>query len=172
MARRSSSVSVIIQHPRGRAAGAFLARAGRQFLEELRVPAELSIAVTTDRGIRLLNRRYRRIDRPTDVLSFPGEPNPAPSFPRGKGGIYAKRLLGDVVISLDTAKREAAERGIAVEDELRQYLAHGVLHLLGHDHHRRRDAERMAAAERQLLGADGMIRRSGAGGIRRRRRRA
>jgi probable rRNA maturation factor len=135
-------VSVSVAHPQGRAAGRLLAGAAREFLGRLRVPGELSIAVTTDRKIHALNRRYRSVDRPTDVLSFAGD---------------GERLLGDVVISLDTARREAKARRIPVSEELRRYLAHGILHLVGHDHHRKADAARMAKAERRLLGEWGMI---------------
>jgi probable rRNA maturation factor len=122
--------------------GRLLATAGRDFLTRLEVAGELSIAITTDRKIHSLNRLYRKVDRPTDVLSFPGD---------------GACLLGDVVISLDTAKREARGRGIQLVEEVRRYLAHGILHLLGHDHHRKADATRMAKAERRLLGDWGMV---------------
>jgi probable rRNA maturation factor len=68
-------------------------------------------------------------------------------------------LLGDVVISLDTARRVAKERGVSAQSELNLYLAHGLLHLLGYDHHRPADAKRMARAEARLLGARGMLTR-------------
>jgi len=110
---------------------------------------ELSILLTDDPGIRTLNREWRRKDRPTDVLSFPaGEPPPGSTGPRH---------LGDVIVSLDTARRQARAHGRSLNDELDLYLAHGLLHLLGHDHHRRRDAERMAALEARLLGRPGMV---------------
>ena len=110
---------------------------------------ELSILLTDDPGIRLLNRQWRRKDRPTDVLSFPaGEPPPGSTGPRH---------LGDIIVSLDTARRQARAQGRSLSDELDLYLAHGLLHLLGHDHHRRRDAERMAALEARLLGRPGMV---------------
>ena len=143
MARTASVlVRVWVDHPRGGPAGRVLTAAARDFLTRLRVGAELSIAVTTDRKINRLNRRYRGVDRPTDVLSFAGD---------GQG------LLGDVVISLDTARREARLRGLPLHEELRRYLAHGILHLLGHRHHHKADAIRMARAERRLLGGWGMV---------------
>ncbi len=112
---------------------------------------ELSLVVETDRGIRALNASHRKIDRPTDVLSFPQlGPRPTPHAPRP--------ILGDVVISLDTARRQAAERGASLSDELRRLLAHGLLHLCGHDHHAPRAAARMARAEERLLGRAGMVR--------------
>ena len=110
---------------------------------------ELSVLLTDDAGIRILNREWRHKDRPTDVLSFPaGEPPPGATGPRH---------LGDVILSLDTARRQARAYRRALGDELDLYLAHGLLHLLGHDHHRHRDAERMAALEARLLGRPGMV---------------
>ena len=102
-----------------------------------------------DPGIRLLNREWRRKDRPTDVLSFPGGEHP----PGARGPLH----LGDVILSLDTARRQARAHRRSLAEELDLYLAHGLLHLLGHDHHRRRDAERMATLEARLLGRPGMV---------------
>lgn len=76
----------------------------------------------TDQTIHELNRRYRHKDRPTDVLSFPLADEHCPA------------LLGDVVISIDTARRQARQRKRAFVDELRALLIHGILHLLGYDH--------------------------------------
>jgi probable rRNA maturation factor len=134
---------------------------GRRQLRHLRVRAaaflatldlrgvELSILLTDDPGIRTLNRMWRRKDRATDVLSFPaGEPAP---------GSTGSRHLGDLILSLDTARRQARAYRRSLADELDLYLAHGLLHLLGHDHHLRRDAERMAALEARLLGRPGMV---------------
>ena len=110
---------------------------------------ELSILLTDDAAIRVLNREWRRKDRPTDVLSFPaGSPPPGATGPRH---------LGDIIISLDTARRQARAHRRTLGDELDLYLAHGLLHLLGHDHHRRQEAERMAALEARLLGRPGMV---------------
>lgn len=134
-------------------AGAHLRRlrgsAGR-FLNALGLEnVELSVLLTTDPGIQALNRSWRRKDRPTDVLSFPAG---APA-PRATGPSH----LGDVILSLDTARRQARAHRRTLAQELDLYLAHGLLHLLGHDHHRRRDAERMAALEARLLGRPGMV---------------
>jgi probable rRNA maturation factor len=110
---------------------------------------QVSLVVTSDRRIRTLNRRFRSKDQPTDVLSFPAAPVPRlPGRPRA---------LGDVVISLDTARRRAREDGRPVARELARYLAHGLLHLTGHDHHRQAQARRMARAEARLLGSAGML---------------
>jgi probable rRNA maturation factor len=143
------TVHVLCEHPRGRAAAARLRRRARAFLAALgREDAELSLVLVGDRGIRRLNRSWRGIDEATDVLSFPLEGGP---------------MLGDVVISLDTAARVARAEGRAVAQELDLYLAHGILHLLGHDHHRPADARRMAEAEGRLLDARGLVARATAG---------
>lgn len=87
--------------------------------------SELSILLTGDEEIHRLNQSYRQRDRPTDVLSFSQREGdfPAPA-----------EVLGDVVISIDTANRQALERGHPLEAEILELLAHGLLHLLGYDH--------------------------------------
>jgi probable rRNA maturation factor len=89
---------------------------------------ELSILLTDDGTIRQLNRHYREIDAPTDVLSFPQDPDYANSI--GEGKVPA----GDVVISLETMRRNAIVREIPEEQELKRLLIHGILHLEGMDH--------------------------------------
>lgn len=96
----------------------------------------LSLSLVTAREIRRLNRAWRRKDSATDVLSWPEH---------------------DVVISLDAARRQAREGGWPLKVELRRLLAHGLLHCRGYDHEDPRAAQRMAAAERRLLGASGMV---------------
>jgi probable rRNA maturation factor len=84
---------------------------------------ELSIALVSDVQIKRLNKRYRNKDKPTDVLSFPiGEK------------VEDWLILGDIVISVDTAKRQAQELGHSLEEELKKLLVHGLVHLLGYDH--------------------------------------
>jgi len=133
------------EHARGAAAARRLRERARRYLRALgREEAELSILVVGDAAMRRLNRAWRGKDRPTDVLSFPhAEPNHGP-------------LLGDVVVSLDTARRVARTEGRLLGAELDRYLAHGLLHLLGHDHERPADARRMAKAEDELVG-EGMV---------------
>ena len=115
--------------------------------------AQLSLVVTTDRRIRYLNREFRDHDEPTDVLSFPAADSPRP---RGR-----PRPLGDVVISLDTARRRARQLTLDLGDELALYLAHGLLHLCGHDHGNPFQARRMAKAEARLLDGAGLLQRVG-----------
>jgi probable rRNA maturation factor len=136
--------------PSGQRHLARLRARARAYLAELELEnVELSVLLTDDAGIQALNRSWRRKDRPTDVLSFPaGDPPPGTTGPRH---------LGDVILSLDTGRRQARAHRRTLAQELDLYLAHGVLHLLGHDHHRRSDALRMAALERRLLGRPGMV---------------
>ncbi len=85
--------------------------------------AELSIVLVSDAQIRRLNKLYRHKDKPTDVLSFPiGEK------------VNGWLILGDIVISVDTARRQAQELGYSLEEELKRLLVHGLVHLLGYDH--------------------------------------
>jgi probable rRNA maturation factor len=113
---------------------------------------ELSILLTSDDGIRPMNREYRGKDKPTDVLSF-GQG----FFHQGKrtqsGGLA--NVLGDVVISVETARRQAAERGHPLEQEMRVLVVHGIVHLLGWDHEDDAEAEQMEAIERDLLARAG-----------------
>ena len=115
------------QHPR-RVSARLLRRAVKISLSLAGVcdrAVEISIALVDDAVIRELNANYRGMDAPTDVLSFPMEQDVAiPGIPR---------LLGDVVISIDTARRQAAAAGRNLDDELCHLVIHGVLHLLGYD---------------------------------------
>jgi probable rRNA maturation factor len=88
--------------------------------------SELSVVLCDDETIHTLNRDYRRKNKPTDVLAF--------AMREGEGAHLAGNLLGDVIISLDTASRQAIEQGVAPRAEVRMLLAHGILHLLGWDH--------------------------------------
>jgi len=87
-------------------------------------PSEVHVLVTGDREIARLNREYRRTEGPTDVLSFPD----GDRLPTGDV------LLGEIVVSLDSARRQAHQLGHDELRELEELLLHGVLHLLGHDH--------------------------------------
>jgi rRNA maturation RNase YbeY len=148
-----------------RFAGAVRADAAK-LLAALRLDsAELSIVLTADRAIRALNRRYLGKDSPTDVISFPQLD--LRTSARGLRHVTDGSMLalGDVVISADTARRQARALGVATAARLRTLLIHGVLHLLGYDHERSAaDARRMFSRERALARA------LGDGGRRRRRR--
>jgi probable rRNA maturation factor len=118
-----------------------LRRSARKLLVAAGAPnANLSIALVGDRAMRRLNRRHRGDDCATDVLSFAGSAGP-------------ERMLGDVVISLDRAARQAAGYDASLDSEVRRLLVHGIAHLLGYDHERPLDRERMLRAERKLARA-------------------
>ena len=108
----------------------------------------LSISFVNDAEIREINREHRGKDKATDVLSFPLA---APDSPAD-----GERLLGDVVISVDTAKRQAADYDASLEAEVNRLLIHGVLHIMGHDHEESAEQRRMRAEERRLAAAIGL----------------
>ena len=109
--------------------------------------ADVGVVVTGDATVRDLNRRYRGEDAPTDVLSFAfGEDAGEFVLPPGKS-----TRLGDVVISLPAARRQAKQAGHSLERELALLLVHGLLHLLGYDHATDDDARVMRSRESALL---------------------
>jgi probable rRNA maturation factor len=119
---------------------------GRRVLREIeRADRELSIALVDDAEMQALNSTWRGRDRPTDVLAF--------SLEEGRHAERRGRLLGVVVIGIETAARQARARRRSLDDEVARLLVHGTLHLIGHDHVRSRDARRMRAEERRLLRA-------------------
>ena len=106
--------------------------------------SELSVALIGDAEMQALNARYRRKNYPTDVLSFPAGKNPG----------IAAQLLGDVIISVDTARRQAKERARTLDEEMVTLLIHGILHLIGYDHERSvNEARRMKRLERKVYAA-------------------
>lgn len=117
-------------------ARALLASAGKP-------DAEVSVLLTDDPGIRILNRDWRNLDKPTDVLSWPLEEEPNPD---------GAEFLGDVAISLDTAARQAEARGWDIAEETALLLVHGILHLLGHEDETEAGAEEMKRIETSILG--------------------
>jgi len=104
--------------------------------------AELSVALVDDGWIKSLNRDYRNIDKPTDVLAF--------AMREGDGGDEHGAMLGDVVISVPTARRQAERQGRSLRDELTMLLAHGLLHLLGYDHRTKSEERVMTQLTREL----------------------
>ena len=104
--------------------------------------SELSVSLVDDAEIARLNRAFRGRDRPTDVLSF--------SFLEGEFAAHRGRLLGEVVIGVGVAARQARAAHRALEDRVARLLIHGGLHLLGHDHARAAQARRMRREERRL----------------------
>ena len=93
--------------------------------EEVEGPCELSVLLTGDEGIRAINREFRAVDKPTDVLSFPmGDTDPA----------TGRYLLGDMVLNVARAEEQGARFGHGAEHEISYLTVHSVLHLLGYDH--------------------------------------
>ena len=109
--------------------------------------AEVSVALADDALVRKLNRDYRGKDRPTNVLSFPAEDSGAPG---------RARLLGDVVLALETVRREAADRSKPLADHVSHLVVHGMLHLLGRDHETETQAAAMEALEIEILAGLGV----------------
>ncbi len=103
--------------------------------------AELSVLIVDDSQIRVINRDYLQRDKSTNVISF--------SMQEGDGAGVNPLMLGDVVISAETAARDAAEAQIAFESELHFLLLHGILHLLGYDHERGSEAQARQMEERE-----------------------
>lgn len=109
--------------------------------------SELSLLFTNDAAIRALNAGWRKIDKPTNVLSFPG------SSPRGM--VYGP-LLGDIVLAHETIAREAEAEGLTFDHHLTHLIVHGLLHLFGHDHIHDAEAEVMESLETAILGSLGI----------------
>ena len=106
--------------------------------------AELSILIVDDQQIAQLNHQYLNREGPTNVIAF--------SMRQGPFSDIAPNLLGDVVISADTAQREAQSAGISMQDRFDQLLIHGTLHLLGYDHeHSAAEARKMEEKAKELL---------------------
>ncbi len=146
----SASKSRNLRLPSTRALARFLAEAQAA----VRLRGQIAVLLTTDATLRDLNRRFRGKNKPTDVLSFPANPlrNAKP----------AERVLGDIAISVETARRQAVEQDHALSIELKILILHGLVHLAGYDHET--DDGEMALRERKLrarLGlAQGLIERA------------
>ncbi len=123
---------------------------------ELNRDAEVSLVFVDDKRIQELNRDYREKDTPTDVLSFPMYEFSQPGYLQGVE--EETLLLGDIVISLDTAIRQADEYGHPLQREISFLFLHGLLHLLGYDHLQEEDRVQMRDREEQYLAAVGLTR--------------
>ena len=112
------------------------------------IDSELSLVFTNDADIREINGKWRHIDKPTNVLSFPAfalQPGQEP-----------EEILGDIVIARETVEREAAEEDKSFDDHLSHLVVHGLLHLMGYDHQNDEEAEQMEALERKILASLGI----------------
>jgi probable rRNA maturation factor len=120
---------------------AVLKKIAKSVLRNLDAPkdSELSISFIDDEKMRELNRAYRNIDRTTDVLTFP------------QGGGPDMTILGDIVISVDTADRNSRRYGITREVEIKKLIVHGILHLFGYDHKKKKERDEMREKEKEVL---------------------
>jgi len=135
---------VSLEAPSQLAEAAILAAIGESGVA-LAANAEISVVFCDDRFIRDLNRKWRGIDKPANVLSFPAG-----------GDAASEPLLGDIVIAFETASQEASEAGKPLRDHVAHLLVHGFLHLIGHDHIGAAEAGTMEALERTILGRLGI----------------
>ena len=120
-------------------------------LQELgfdKIDSELSLVFTNDADIREINGKWRHIDKPTNVLSFP-------AFAL-QPGLEPGEILGDIVIARETVAREAAEEHKSFDDHLSHLVVHGLLHLMGYDHQNDEEAEQMETLERKILASLGI----------------
>ncbi len=126
----------------------WLRNVARQALRHQDQPtgSQVTIVLTDDATMGKLNADYRRVDAPTDVLAFASSEGEPFVLPEG-----ARRHLGDVVISLETAERQASERHHPVEHELALLIVHGCLHLLGYDHATSKEKDRMWCVQRNIM---------------------
>lgn len=114
--------------------------------------AELSLVLADAALLHQLNRQYRGVDKPTNVLSFPGGAEPAPAaVAAGEAGALAPAMLGDVVLAAETVAAEAAAQGKTVADHFSHLVVHGVLHLVGYDHMSKTEAWVMESLEVEVL---------------------
>ncbi len=120
----------------------------KKVLQHLKVDekTEISVLFTDDKFIRSQNNKYRGIDKPTDVLSFSLQEG-AIKFPEAE----SDKLLGDIIISIETAQRQADNLNHSMEKELTVLLIHGLLHLTGYDHEKGKDYKVMREKESEIL---------------------
>lgn len=139
------SVDVLVQSPRWkeqRGAEAAVRKAINATADEISSPdGEVAVVLTDDAAIRKLNKQWRRIDKATNVLSFPAS----------KDGTMQGKPLGDIVIAYETLARESGDEGKKFTHHLSHLAVHGFLHLMGYDHQNDSDAETMEELERAVL---------------------
>lgn len=156
-ARRAAKAPVILHSTQGRL-GSYAADLEPFALRRLAAVAvlagldaghELSLVLCDNPSIRQINRRWRAMDKPTDVLSFP-------LHTLKPGAIPPAGPVGDIVISLPYTRAAARSLGLEVEAHLAHLLAHGLLHLLGHDHATDAQERAMQRAEQRLLAGEAL----------------
>ena len=150
MPQAKPKIDVRIEAGRRKYSSVRLKRAAAYFLKKLKRPhAVLSVYLVDDRKIRVLNRKYLRHDRATDVIAF-GQTDSVPLM-------VDRALAGDIVISLETAERQAREYETDLNTEVLLYLCHGILHLMGYRDKKKADYRKMWAKQRKLLAGMGIL---------------
>ena len=134
-------IDVRFEKPAGLTAAWVKRWVGTTLLHEKVTHHSLNVLVTGDRQIRRINKKFLDHDRATDVISFSSEE----SYLRGQG------LIGDIVVSVDTARRVSGELGIPFKEELARYLVHGTLHLLGYDDKKKKDFKKMHKRQEEII---------------------
>jgi len=126
---------------------ALLKRAAQTALDHESARGDLTIVLTDDAQLHELNRDYLGVDAPTDVLSFPAsETDPDAGAP----------YLGDILLSIPRAEAQARAAGHSAADEAQLLVVHGVLHLLGHDHGKKREKAKMWKAQAEIMQSLGL----------------
>ncbi len=144
-------IDVILEVACPRDTEEIIKRAASAALNEECASGDISVLITDDNGIWEMNKDYRNVDRPTDVLSFPSsEGDTLSSVPDG--------FLGDIAISINRAKAQALEYGHSFERELSFLTVHGCLHILGYDHMTDEDRQTMFALQDKILNDMGITR--------------
>jgi probable rRNA maturation factor len=137
-----------------RAAAAAVSASPQAAINATPAMIEIAVRLTTDAEVQALNRQYRGQDKPTNVLSFPMvQPDLIETLANTDDG---EVLLGDIVLAFDVCVREAAAKGIPLEEHVAHLIVHGALHLLGHDHMNDVDADAMESIERAAMAAIGL----------------
>ena len=122
----------------------------KYLLDYMKIDASFSIIIVDNEKIHEINKEYRNVDRPTDVISFALEEN--------EDYEVKERLLGDIYISIDKVYEQAKEYGHSVKRELFFLVTHGFLHLLGYDHMKKEDEEIMFPLQEEILDSYGVRR--------------
>jgi len=131
-----------------KAAEAAVAESAYPELAEADRPVEISVTLTGDEQVRVLNAQWRGKDKPTNVLSFPMADERDLNGAKIAG---PELLLGDIILARGVCEAEAADKGVSIEQHATHLLVHGTLHLLGYDHHSEHEAEDMEAREIRAL---------------------
>ena len=128
---------------------AFMAKEEPSELFTTKAALNVNLSLSNDEEVHRLNKEFRNMDKPTNVLSFANVDDP--DFEEELANSTEVLELGDIIIALETLEREAQEQSISLQDHLSHLLVHGLLHLLGYDHQEDDEAEHMESLEVKIL---------------------